>query len=70
MLCCCRSSLSDPAIAAAGVTLGETLRGLAHMKLSSEIIRLSRAGYMEAVRKAALNLKTVLGYSIYDWKSM
>lgn len=25
---------------------------------------------MDGVRKAALSLKTVLGYSIYDWKSM
>lgn len=52
-------SLSDPVIVAAGVTLGETLRGLAHMKLSSEIIHLSTAGYMDAGRKAALRLSWV-----------
>lgn len=71
---CCAAvdplSLSDPVIVAAGVTVGETLRGLAHMKLSSEIIHLSTAGYMDAVRKAALSLETFSGYSIYDWKPM
>lgn len=61
MLCCCGSSLSDPVIVAAGVTLGETLRGLAHMKLSSEIIHLSTAEYIDTVRKSCTESQDCLG---------